>query len=256
MPVSTMKEDAKWKVMVAAFSAYVRRFGNGRVPANWKENPCLGRWVAMLRYHRKIKQLSTETIAALDKLGFMWSPNDLDWEESFNKLRVFKARFRHCNVPSCWRNDPHLGLWVAHQRRLHKIGILIRERAQRLEKIGFVWKIYGYTERERRAKREKSEAQETLTSRRVAGERVYNIGAGGYVQYGGSGLKPPALQSYLRRSGNEWPPYIQLPRQATRYVIRNEGIARAAKFEWKGHGPLPPAILEYLNENGSLPPLI
>ncbi len=240
--------------MVAEFTAYVRRYGDGHVLANWPENPKLGRWVAMLRYRRKIGQLTPAMIAELDKLGFVWSPNDIDWNEAFKKLLLFRARFKHCNVPSVWPNDPQLANWVAHQRRRRKLGILIRDRAQRLEKIGFVWKIYGCTDKERRAVRENNVTSVANVTRRAIGERVYNIGASGYVQYGGYGPMPAALQSYLKRNGNEWPPHIPLPRQPTRYVIRNEVMSRVVKVDWKGHGPLPAAIMDYLNENGSLPP--
>ena len=249
-----MNNDSRWKANVTAFKAYVRRFGDGRVPANWKENLELGRWVAMLRYRRKIRQLTPDTIAELDKLGFMWSPNDLDWNKTFKKLLLFRARFKHCNVPSGWPNDPNLTTWVAHQRRLHKLGVLLRDRTQRLEKIGFLLKIYGYTEEERFAMRKHRASSKTIATRRSSGERVYNIGANGYVQYGGYGTMPAALQSYLNRNDNEWPPYIPLPRQPTRYVLHHEGFSRAFKVAWKGHGPLPAEILDYLNENGALPP--
>ena len=248
--------------MLTAFEAYVRRHGDGHVPANWAENPKLGRWVAMLRYYRKIGQLTPGTIAELDKRGFMWDPSDLAWNAAFKKLLLFRARFKHCNVPSVWPKDPNLANWVAHQRRRHKLGSLISERAKRLEKIGFVWRIYGCKNNTLRAMQNDKVCPETIETRRSAvrkrgpdGERVYNIGAGGYVQYGGYGTMPAALKSYLARSDNEWPPYIPLPRHPTSYVLRNEGSSRMAKVEWKGRGPLPAEILDYLNENGSLPPV-
>lgn len=34
---------------------------------------------------------------------------DENWEESFNKLLKFRTKHGHCNVPSRYPGDPHLG---------------------------------------------------------------------------------------------------------------------------------------------------
>ena len=248
--------------MRTAFEAYVRRYKNGHVPTNWVTNPKLGRWVAMLRYHRKLGQLTFDTIAELDKLGFIWAPTDLAWDANFEKMRLFCLRFKHCKVPAAWPEDVNLANWAANQRRRHKRGVLNPERTRRLAKLGFVWMIYGRKHDAAVAHDKQRGDLETIAPRSPAsrksamdGERVYNIGASGYVQYGGHGPIPTALRLYRERNNNEWPPYIQLPSNHTRYVLSNEGNPRASKIDWKGRGPLPAEILEFLNENGTLPPL-
>ncbi|GKY92765.1 hypothetical protein MPSEU_000246300 [Mayamaea pseudoterrestris] len=72
---------------------------------------------------------------------------DDNWEEGFNKLQKFKAKHGHCAVPSRFPGDPHLGSWVATQRRQYRIMVsgsglstpMTEERARRLEAIGFKW---------------------------------------------------------------------------------------------------------------------
>jgi len=56
--------------------------------------------------------------------------------------------------------------------------------------------------------------------------------------------------------GGELPPSIILPCIPTVFRIGNSDSARACirKFKWSGKGLIPAEVLEYLNENGTLPP--
>jgi len=57
----------------------------------------------------------------------------------FEELRKFKEREGHCNVPSKFSDNPELGIWVSNQRanRLK----MSKERASKLDSIGFTWGI-------------------------------------------------------------------------------------------------------------------
>lgn len=60
------------------------------------------------------------------------------WEEMFDKLKEFKARYGHCNVRQRYKNS-QLGHWVNSMRGRKKAGELSEERIRKLEELGFIW---------------------------------------------------------------------------------------------------------------------
>jgi hypothetical protein len=54
---------------------------------------------------------------------------------------AFRAAHGHCNVPSNYREDPSLAVWVFNCRRQRKQGSLDAERIERLDAIGFSWAV-------------------------------------------------------------------------------------------------------------------
>eukprot|EP00523_Entomoneis_sp_CCMP467_P019920 CAMPEP_0168863248 /NCGR_PEP_ID=MMETSP0727-20121128/18853_1 /TAXON_ID=265536 /ORGANISM="Amphiprora sp., Strain CCMP467" /LENGTH=395 /DNA_ID=CAMNT_0008918313 /DNA_START=85 /DNA_END=1268 /DNA_ORIENTATION=+ len=69
------------------------------------------------------------------------------WEEMFTRLKKYKESFGNCLVPNRFPEDPQLGSWVSTQRRQYRIlqeggtetTPMTKERARRLESIGFQW---------------------------------------------------------------------------------------------------------------------
>lgn len=65
----------------------------------------------------------------------------------FSRLVAFRDLHGHCLVPNRYPSDPSLGSWVSTQRRQYKALIsgscestpMTPERAQKLERVGFVW---------------------------------------------------------------------------------------------------------------------
>jgi len=256
-----MKNGDQWKAMISAFEAYVRQNGNGSVPAQYPENPRLGRWVAMIRYRRKVGELEPAFIAELDRKGFCWSASEQRWETIFKELLAFRAKRGHCDVPTDSAGNPGLGAWVANQRHRHKTGTLGEERTRRLDEIGFRWNMYSRKDDdasepkrvEKQPAPQTAKPPQTKTPPPKIEERLYHIGADGYVQHNGTGEMPAKLRRYLNYH-DDWPPYIPLPTERTRYLLGGYGVAKARRIEWKGRGPLPADIIQYVNENGCLPP--
>ena len=66
---------------------------------------------------------------------------DLHWNSMLKKLKAYKEKNGHCNVPQSegklgkWK----LGKWVVSQRRFYKLHKLSNERIDALVDIGFVW---------------------------------------------------------------------------------------------------------------------
>lgn len=113
------------------------------------------------------KRLSSERKAKLDEIGFVWSLRSKriedHWEEMFHQLQKYKEKHGDCLVPSRYEENLKLGKWVETQRyeytKSQRIGgetiatqpdngkpkstnpRLTDERRQRLESIGFEWKV-------------------------------------------------------------------------------------------------------------------
>ena len=172
------------------------------------------------------------------------------------RLVKYKKKHGHCDVPSSCPSEPDLANWVANQRHRKKMGSLAVDRVKKLEEIGFVWSVYGKQQSEKVAevKRKLAPVAAVLVES-VQEERLYQI-SGEYIQYNGTGEIPSKLARYIQLHHGEFPSCIILPR--TPLVFRLGGSDSAGipalKIKWPGKGRLPEDVLEYLNENGALPP--
>mmetsp|Transcript_27313 Transcript_27313/g.41521 ORF Transcript_27313/g.41521 Transcript_27313/m.41521 type:complete len:648 (+) Transcript_27313:187-2130(+) len=67
------------------------------------------------------------------------------WNLKFEELVAFKAANGHCNIPLKCKGNPPLGRWVNKQREDYRgLGLvdpMPQERIDRLNKIGFEWKL-------------------------------------------------------------------------------------------------------------------
>jgi hypothetical protein len=71
-------------------------------------------------------------------MGFVWGLQERkDWEERYWQLLNYKQVHGHCRVP---RQNPSLGRWVENQRQFYRKGALKRDRIDKLNEIGFIWK--------------------------------------------------------------------------------------------------------------------
>ena len=248
--------NLKWDEMCRALECYRKAQGHANVPANFKENPQLGRWVAMQRYRRKVGELSAKQIELLDKAGFVWAPTDVVWSRMFEKLLLFRKKQGHCSVPSSWPADSHLSNWVANQRHRKKTGTLSPERAKRLESIGFSWAVYGKGRSDREDGIKAPPVRESAKTSRAneAEERLYLAGIETYVQYNGCGPLPPKLDRYVSQHKGEYPPYIPLPKGPVRFRVTEDGAKQGRAIKWTGKGMIPAEVREFVDEHGVLPP--
>jgi len=96
------------------------------------------RWCAKLR---KLKEtLKPERRARLEYLGFSFTNpkqalEDKNWHDNFEQLK------EHYIANDGRKLDPVLNRWVSRQRRNLKDGILSEERKEKLDGIGFKWKL-------------------------------------------------------------------------------------------------------------------
>lgn len=141
----------KRTTLLAALKRYKAKYGNCNVPMDYEVNPRLGKWVKAIRAskhahnkaQRRANQASQYIYDELNKLGFDWSyqkvKSTATWNAWIEKLTVFKARFKHCNVETGWEEDTQLAGWVSRQRILYKKGKLSAAQVRRMDELGFVW---------------------------------------------------------------------------------------------------------------------
>src|SRR5262249_50910949 len=132
---------AQWEEGLEHLQAYIKKHGHCRVPQQYKslDGYKLGAWVLRRRHSKDT--LSPKQIEVLDKLGFDWDPRTRHWEEGLYYLKIYKEREGHCRVPKDYKeNGFALGEWVGNQRS-KKEETMTEERRQRLDKLGFVWKV-------------------------------------------------------------------------------------------------------------------
>ena len=132
---------ASWEEGFRFLEIYRERERHCRVPKlNREQGYRLGQWVDVQRTAQDT--LLPERRQRLDALGFVWDPFAAQWEEGFHFLEIYRQREGHCRVPYSYC-DPasgfRLGGWVRKQRAKDTI---LPERRQRLDTLGFVWKVH------------------------------------------------------------------------------------------------------------------
>ncbi len=132
--------ETKWRTYYLALLEYRERFGDCRVPQDWKENQKLARWVSAQRLDYGRGDLSLERKTKLDEIGFDWSLGLPTWDDRFAELCAYKERFCNTLVPVKWPENPLLGRWVSAQRYKHTARKLRKEFVDRLNAIGFEWR--------------------------------------------------------------------------------------------------------------------
>ena len=132
-------QEISWEEGFSCLKIYKEREGHCRIPAKHKEGGYqLGRWLDNQRTTEA--QLSAKRRQRLDELGVDWDPFELDWEQGFSQLKVYRNREGHCRVPAKHKEGEYrLGGWVDTQRQ-NRLKIPV-ERRQRLDGLGFVWEV-------------------------------------------------------------------------------------------------------------------
>jgi len=131
-------------------------FGHCNVPRKYSVNPSLGNWCSNMRCaYNQIQQgqtpkrhLTQNQIERLEEIGFKWNLIET-FEQHCRDLEAFKSEFGHCNVPYKYLVNPSLGNWCSNmrysynqiQRGQTQRFNLTQNQIERLEEIGFKWKV-------------------------------------------------------------------------------------------------------------------
>jgi len=148
------QDDPGWEEQYKALREYHQQFGHCKVPARYKPNSKLGRWVMTQRRQFTLlmqglsSALTAERIRRLDDLGFTWQVRPepaTTWNKRLQELRAYRAAHGSCNVPQRYQANLPLGTWVHTQRRQYKLrkegkkNSMTQEKIEALESIDFNW---------------------------------------------------------------------------------------------------------------------
>ena len=126
--------------MFHALVEYKNQRGHCNVPAKWRANPRLGRWVDKQRQEQRQNIIEQARLVRLNSIGFVWTVLTDNWERMFQALLRYRQEHGDSNVPTEWSCDRKLARWVNKQRANRKHKRLSVERVHQLDEISFVWK--------------------------------------------------------------------------------------------------------------------
>jgi glycerol-3-phosphate cytidylyltransferase-like family protein len=136
-------QESVWNLRFQQLVEYKRAHGDCNVPRQY--GPCLklGGWVGIQHVAKKKNKLSAEREERLNSIGFVWKAISLtDWDTRFEQLVDYKKANGDCIVRLQHHSQNiELGHWVAKQRQSKNKFLLTEERLQKLNSIGFVWRV-------------------------------------------------------------------------------------------------------------------
>jgi hypothetical protein len=130
---------------------FKQQHGHCHVPHTYEANPSLAQWVKRQRYQFKLKMegkrstLTDDRIGMLERMQFVWSSHEAVWAERLVELCNYKRIHKNCLVPSSYKQNQQLAIWVKRQRRQYKFykegqpTSMTAERIEQLNRIGFEW---------------------------------------------------------------------------------------------------------------------
>ncbi|KAL4429599.1 hypothetical protein ABPG77_008648 [Micractinium sp. CCAP 211/92] len=129
--------EAAWDARFQELLEFRQEFGHAMVPASWPASPGLARWVQVQRRRWRGSQGSPLTPAQESRLlscGFQFAPLHDGWERRYTQL--CELRLQHTSDSLDAPLPQQLSTWLAHQRRLWRLGRLAPDRAARLGALG------------------------------------------------------------------------------------------------------------------------
>ncbi|MEO6787602.1 MAG: helicase associated domain-containing protein [Chthoniobacteraceae bacterium] len=137
-------DDERWALRFAELQEFREAHGHSRVPARWRGNMPLGRWVVHQRELYRWGQIEPDRQKRLEKLGMEWSipevhsgNDDAYMERMLARLEAYRKQYGHAGVTD--ERDHRLARWIVRQRSYRNAGVLKKYRCERLDAAGFPW---------------------------------------------------------------------------------------------------------------------
>ena len=129
--------EAHWEICFKQLLAHKEEFGDCLVWRPGRFHISLARWVRDIR--RGKYRLFPDQVTRLDELGFVWDPQEAQWETHFNILVAYKEEFGDCWLEPINADLRHpyntLAGWVYRMRS--QKDRLTPEEFTRLDELGF-----------------------------------------------------------------------------------------------------------------------
>jgi len=148
-----IKRKRQWGDFLQRLRVYRQEHGTASVPVRHVESDGfpLGPMTSEARTRYRKGQLSSSRIAELEQIpGWAWDVQvpshyvrvDEAWEHFFRLLEEYVGKHGHAMVPMLYRTEDgkRLGYWIGGQRKDRRNGVLLADRARRLESLpGWQW---------------------------------------------------------------------------------------------------------------------
>jgi hypothetical protein len=112
----------QWQEGFSKLQDFKEKNGDCLVPQGFKTEDGfkLGAWV--LSQRQKRASLSPDRVERLEKIGFLWHPNEYLWNTGFAALKRYKNVNGDCLVPQGFKTEDgfKLGAWVGRQMHITK----------------------------------------------------------------------------------------------------------------------------------------
>lgn len=133
-----------WRQQYNCLVVFRKKYPN-RWPAQRTKLPeerRLASWCLHQRNFYRRKRLSHERISLLEKIGFLWNPLDLNWQQQFRCLVEYRSKHPRewPEVKTEFPKGNNLGMWCAKKRSLFRRKKLPEKQFMLLKKIGFEWR--------------------------------------------------------------------------------------------------------------------
>lgn len=129
----------QWDERFQQLVQFKKEYGHVYVKRNFN-NWGLGTWLGWQREKGRKGDLDERRASRLLSIGVKWrKSHDECWEEHFAKLITYKTEHGHFRVSRS--ESVALQNWVRNQRESQEKGTLLPERKNKLDSIGFTWKI-------------------------------------------------------------------------------------------------------------------
>ncbi|NGZ06842.1 MAG: hypothetical protein G8237_10850 [Magnetococcales bacterium] len=132
---------AAWDEMCEVLRQHWLKYGHGKVPKEWPENPTLAIWSEEQRRLRAKGGLTDERIARLEALDFVWDLKKARWEEGWQLFQEFRIQNGHGRIPDPCPDSWQLDQWAREMRRAWRLGQLDPKIQARMTEAGFVWDL-------------------------------------------------------------------------------------------------------------------
>jgi hypothetical protein len=140
----------RWDTHFAELEQFKREHGHVRVTPLL--NRPLASWCVAQRNDNRTGKLLPDRKARLDAIGFAWvvppsinpfpsAAKDERWHKFLLQLQAYVAQHGHACVPHLSKEYRALGGWTHHQRQRNTEGTLRADRKEKLDALGFVWRL-------------------------------------------------------------------------------------------------------------------
>lgn len=123
---------------------YKEKHGNLLVPSKYvtETGKSLGKWIVSQRQNYDMGKLSIDKIKKLESIGMVWKII-LDWNEMYELAEEYYKKNGNLLIRRSYvaKNGERLGVWIATNRRYYAAKKLPKEKQEKLEAIGMVWKL-------------------------------------------------------------------------------------------------------------------